>query len=209
VTRRILYLHGFASSPRGRKAQALRQILEVEGWTLEAPDLNVPSFERLDFDAMVGAGLDAARRGRPAVVVGSSLGALVALGAARAGVDAPLVLVAPALGIADRWESNLPAGDPVRVFHFGREREQPIHRAFFERMRRVDADRFAPDPPVTIVMGRLDESVPYERVEEVWRRWVASGRLAAGSRFVGLSDGDHGLGAHVTEIAREIRTAAR
>ena len=51
--RTILYLHGFASSPEGRKVSILRETLGPEGYRVVAPDLNRPSFEKLDFDAMV------------------------------------------------------------------------------------------------------------------------------------------------------------
>ena len=71
------------------------------------------------------------KRHLPAVVVGSSLGAVVALEAARIALKAPLVLIAPALGFGSRWTEKLPEGDPVRFFHFGEERELPIHRRFF------------------------------------------------------------------------------
>src|SRR5262249_30265201 len=127
----VLYLHGFASSPRGRKIAALRERLEPDGLRIVAPDLNIPSFERLDFRAMARLSFWEIKRHMPAVVVGSSLGAMVALEAARMGLKAPLVLIAPALGFGGRWMEKLPEGDPIRIFHFGDERELPIHRRFF------------------------------------------------------------------------------
>ena len=45
----VLYLHGFASSPASAKIGLLRARVEPE-IVLYTPDLNVPSFERLDFD---------------------------------------------------------------------------------------------------------------------------------------------------------------
>ena len=204
----ILYLHGFASSPAGRKIALLRRVLAPDFQVL-APDLNRPSFERLDFDAMVREAVRAATAEAPAVVVGSSLGALVALEAARRGIPAPLVLIAPALGFGRRWTEKLAPGDPVRFFHHGQERELAIHRRFFEEMTRVDVDREPPPVRVAVVMGEKDESVPFEGVRNVWRRWEDSGRLVEGSRFVAIRDGDHGLVAHVGIIAGEIRDAAR
>ena len=203
----ILYLHGFASSPSGRKVEGLRAELG-DAARLEAPDLNVPSFRRLAFDAMVGRAREAASRERPSLVVGSSLGALVALAAADVAPEAPLVLIAPALGFGRRWIEKLPAGDPVLFFHHGENREMPIHRAFFERMAASSADREPPSAPVTVLMGARDESVPIDAVREVWERWRRSGRLEPRSRFVEIPDGDHGLVAFVPEIAREIRLAA-
>jgi len=204
----VLYLHGFASSPRGRKAEALRKILEPSGFRLVAPDLNIPSFERLDFRAMSRVALWDMKRHLPAVVVGSSLGALVALEAGRTALAAPLVLIAPALGFGPRWLEKLPPGDPIPFFHHGEEKDLLIHRRFFEVMAGADADREPPGMAVTILMGRRDESVPFDLVRGVWERWEESGRLADGSRFVEIPDGDHGLTESVDRIAEEILRAA-
>lgn len=201
--RNVLYFHGFASSPHSEKVRGLRALLapDVE---LTTPDLNVPSFERLDFEAMVRLGVATGERIGPCTVVGSSLGALVALEVVRRGVARPLVLIAPALGVADAWIDHIPAGDPVEVFNHARGENAPIHRAFFEQLGRAGADREPPRVPVTIFMGRNDESVPFDRVEAVWRRWEPE--LPEGSHFVEIPEGDHGLVAHVSEIAEEIRS---
>jgi pimeloyl-ACP methyl ester carboxylesterase len=199
-----LYLHGFASSPQSGKITLLRQ----RGVELTTPDLNVPSFERLDFYAIVESVVAAARAQRPDALVGSSLGGLIALEAARRGVDAPLVLIAPALGVSDHWLSRIPDGDPISVFNYARNANAPIHRAFFEQMSRVDADRDAPTQRVTVIAGTEDESVGFAPIERTWRAWEASGKLAPGSRFIAIEGGDHGLTAHVDTIADAIRDAA-
>lgn len=204
-----LYLHGFASSPAGRKIALLRDAFAAEGVEVVAPDLNRPSFEYLDFDAMVDEAVRSAREATPSVVIGSSLGALVALGGARRGISAPLVLIAPALGFGPRWTEKLAPGDPVRFFHHGAGKELSIHRRFFEQMASVDVDRDPPPARVTVVMGENDESVPFAGVRDTWRRWESSGRLVEGSRFVAVPGGDHGLVDHVGLIAREIRASAR
>ncbi len=206
---KVLYLHGFASSPRGRKVSALAELLAPEGFQIVAPDLNAPSFQRLDFKAMTRIAVWEARIHRPDVLVGSSLGALVALEAVLRGVPVPLVLIAPALGFGARWTEKLPERKTLTFFHHGEGREMPIHRDFFERMSRVEADREAPKQPVVVLIGRKDESVPYELVGETWKRWEASGRLAHGSRFIEIEEGDHGLVDFAPRIAEEIRAAAR
>ena len=61
---------------------------------------------------------------------------------------------------------------------------------------------------VTVVMGENDESVPFAGVQQTWRRWKKSGRLAEGSRFVAIPGGDHGLVDHVGAIASEVRRLA-
>src|SRR5512140_3100746 len=106
--RRVLYFHGFASSPLSAKIVAFRPLLEPAGVELVTPDLNIPDFEHLDWDAIVAFAVEQGRRCAPAAIVGSSLGALVALEVVRRGVRAPLVLIAPALGIGARWKARLP-----------------------------------------------------------------------------------------------------
>lgn len=206
--RTVLYLHGFASSPAGRKIALLRETLPAAEYRVVAPDLNLPSFEKLDFQAMVSGALAAAKGEPPAVVVGSSLGALVALDASQRGLEAPLVLIAPALGFGRRWTEKLAPGDPVRFFHHGEGRELEIHRRFFEEMASLTVDRDAPPQPVAILMGTRDESVPFDGVYETWRRWEASGLLRMGSRFIAIPEGDHGLVDHVARIAEEVRASA-
>ena len=203
---RILYFHGFASSPRSQKVTRFRELLEPEGFVFDAPDLNVPSFETLDFDAVVALGVQRGTAAPPDVIVGSSLGSLVALAVARA-VGAPLVLIAPPLGMAAHWIARLPPGDPITVFNYARNADAPIHRAFFEQMGRVDADRDPPSQAVTVVIGRNDETVPFDGVLAKWREWEASGRLAAGSSFIAIAEGDHGLVSFAGLIAEEIRKA--
>lgn len=200
----MLYFHGFASSPKSQKVERLRGLLRPHDIVLQAHDLNIPSFAALDFDAMVARGMASVLRHPPRAIVGSSLGALVALAVSTASPAIPLVLIAPALGVSDRWISRLPAGDPILVHHHAHDAALPIHRAFFERMANVDVDRQPPGARVTVLMGTRDESVPFDRVTAVWDRWIASGQLAAGSQFVEIAGGDHGLTAYVTTIAEEI-----
>ncbi len=208
VVSAVLYLHGFASSPAGRKIALLRDALPAKEFRVVAPDLNQPSFAQLDFRLIVAAAIRAAEADPPAVVVGSSLGAMAALEASRKGLRAPLVLIAPALAFGNRWIEKLAAGDPLPFFHHGMNREVPIHRRFFEEMALVDSDRDAPRDRVTILMGAKDESVPFDGVYQTWRRWEASGGLKPGSRFIALPDGDHGLIDYVGQIADEVKAAA-
>jgi len=118
-----------------------------------------------------------------------------------------MVLVAPALGFGVRWIEKLPEGDPVPFFHHAMGREVPIHRRFFEDMASRTLEAVPPAPPVTIVMGDQDESVPFDGVWRVWEKWEGSGRLAPGSKFVRIEGGDHGLVAHAERIAEEVRQA--
>ena len=204
----VLYFHGFASSPASAKITALRPLLEPDGIVLNAPDLNIPSFEKLDFDAIVAFARELVRREPPRAIVGSSMGALIALSLAH-DVDVPLVLIAPALGVAAHWKDHIPDGDPVMMFNYARSEKAPLHRAFFEQIGRLHVDDEPPPSRVTVIMGRQDETVPCDVVAETWERWRASGKLARGSKFVELAEGDHGLVAHADAIREAIVVAAR
>ncbi len=199
----VLYFHGFASSPVSAKITSLRPLLEPHGIVLDTPDLNVPSFAELDWNAMIARALEHAHANPPAALVGSSLGALLALEVARRGVDVPMVLIAPAIGVGARWKERLPEGDPVTVWNHALNANAPIHRAFFDQMNDVDADARPPRSRVIVFMGRRDETVPFDLVEEAWHRWESIG-LAPGSRFVVFDEGDHGLTAYVDQIAQAI-----
>jgi len=202
--KKVLYLHGFASSPAGRKVGALTELLRPHGIALVAPDLNVPSFRELDFRTMANLALREAEAHAPSVIVGSSLGAVAALETSRLGASAPLLLIAPAISFGPRWTEKLPPGDPLFFFHHAEGRELPIHRSFFEDLADHDSDREPPAVPVIVVMGTDDESVPFEHVRQVWLAWEESGRLAGGSRFVPVPGGDHGLVEHAGTLAREL-----
>lgn len=204
----VLYFHGFASSPASAKITALRPLLEPHGIALNTPDLNVPSFERLDFDAMVEHALAASRATPPRAMVGSSLGALIALATARRGLHVPLVLIAPALGVARRWQTRIPDGDPVTVFNFARSADAQIHRAFYLQMASLSVDDTPPPSRVTAIMGRKDETVPFAVVEETWQQWESSGALVPGSRLIVLEEGDHGLVSEAELIRDAIVDAA-
>jgi alpha-beta hydrolase superfamily lysophospholipase len=179
-------------------------MLESRGADVVAPDLNVPSFLDLEFEAMVKVALAEWERHRPAVVVGSSLGALVAIEASRRSIHAPLLLIAPAIGFGQRWVEKLPAGDPLSFFHHSEGRDLPIRRRFFEGLAAVENDDDPPAVPVVVVMGTRDDSVPITHVREIWRRWDTSGRLIPGSRFVEIAGGDHGLVEYAPLLAENI-----
>lgn len=203
----VLYFHGFASSPKSAKIGLLRPILEPDGIELITPDLNIPQFETLDFDAMVAEGLRFAEEHAPRALVGSSLGALVALSVAKGGFPLPLVLIAPALGVARRWSEKIPDTDPVLVFNYARAEQVPIHKRFFEQMAALHVDDEPPPSKVIALIGRKDETVPFDIVDETWKSWEQAG-LAEGSRFVELEEGDHSLIGEAVTIATAIREVA-
>lgn len=100
----VIYLHGFASSSHSGKATYLGDRLEQRGVRFLAPDLNSPDFSTLTVTRMleqVRALLNSAET--PVTLIGSSLGAFVAVNAAAKWPErvARLVLMAPALDFGD------------------------------------------------------------------------------------------------------------
>ena len=115
-TPRVLYLHGFSSSPQSKKAVVFRDHLAPRGLAVHAVDLRVPALETLRVSSMIDAAAAAIDAGSPrpererAIVIGSSLGGLTAAKLAeRDARVCALVLLAPAFGFGARWRARLGA----------------------------------------------------------------------------------------------------
>lgn len=155
---RHAYLHGFASSPLARKAQALRGYYAQRGLELHTPNLNAPSFAKLTYTGMLAA-LDEfvsaleQQEGCEAGstcwrFVGSSMGGYLAARWAQLNPQRVerLILLCPAFDFAERWPQLLgqgnydrwreqghfalpdAAGIPVEV-HFGLVEDAMTHPA--------------------------------------------------------------------------------
>jgi uncharacterized protein len=98
--RHVVYLHGFASSPASSKAGRFAKELQGLGVGYSCPDFNEPEFETLTVSRMLEQTRAAvASADAPVALVGSSLGAFVAVHAAAADTTSKvdrLVLLAPA-----------------------------------------------------------------------------------------------------------------
>ena len=217
--RRLLYLHGFASSPRSSKARYFGDRALAAGMDFDCPDLNLPSFTALTVTRMIDvadASLDASKC--PVTLVGSSLGAFVALHAAarraaRLGTPSPVdsvVLLAPALELAvsladefglekmSAWEST----GVLPVFHYGDDAMAELGWDFMRDVRQYDTAAADARVPVLIYQGSRDEVVSPADVE----RW-ATGRQNVTLRMV--DDGhqllDH-LDAMWADVVRMVET---
>lgn len=153
----FLYLHGFASSPQSRKAQAFRSAFDRLGIPLEIPALDGGDFEHLTISGQLSL-IEDVLKGRPARLIGSSMGGyLAALYAAAHPEVSRLVLLAPAFAFAPRWQS----GDhkDLEVFHY---RDQIVRRVNYGLIE--DALQYAPLPdftqPALIFHGLHDDVVP-------------------------------------------------
>ncbi len=202
----VFYLHGFSSSPGSKKGAFLQERLDHHGITLHIPDLNRPSFEGLTLTAQVEEVhryLTALASPRPALFIGSSMGALVSLlyAAAHPARVERLLLVAPAfkfvgkrLAVAagsslETWESQgwLP------MSHYA---DDEIHRVGFqlvEDARGYDFDALPASLPLRVIHGAADELIPVDAT----RRWVAR---HPGVELVEIDGGSHDLGEHLGEV---------
>ena len=178
----VLYLHGFASSPASSKARRFEEELAIHGVGFACPDFNQPDFETLTVTRMLAdtrRALEAAPR-RPVAVVGSSLGAFVAVHAAEApwGRDIDrLILLAPALDfggnrlrqLGDRGLDEWRTSGRLEVFHYGDNARKHVGFQLYQDAAGFDAFRVGRGLPTLVYQGRQDESVSADMVE----RWAA------------------------------------
>lgn len=199
---RIIYLHGFASSPGSYKAVRFVERLESLGLSVEVPDLNEENFCGLTLSRQVRLleRLTAGQAPGSVVLIGSSMGAYaLALFAARSDAPACLVLMAPAFDFIRRWTAKL----GPEIVDIWRERgSMPVWHFQYEHMAPIgfglvqDAKSHPPFPdvkvPTLIFHGRGDDTVEPACSEE----YAAAHPNA---RLV-LMDSDHGLGDVIDEI---------
>ncbi len=204
---RVLYLHGFASSAKSSKAVFFARKLAERDTTLETPDLNEPDFSTLTITRMVQQVVDAIESGGPpAALIGSSLGAFVAVQTAlqRPSLVTRLVLLAPALDFGgdrmktfgDRGLAEWKASDSLNVFHYGYGRVIPVHYELYAEARGHDCMNAALTLPVQVFQGRRDTVVDPATVEG-WSRARSNVELH-------MLDDDHQLLGSLDHIWRDV-----
>ncbi len=164
---RILYLHGFASSPASSKARFFAERLRGAGALIDIPDLAAGDFEHLTISGQLRV-IERAAAGDPVALIGSSMGGyLAALYAARHPEVSRVVLLAPAFGFAGRWAERMGAGavdawrktGTVEVFHHGDNRNCPLSIALLDDgLKYEDYPDFR--QPALIFHGAQDDVVP-------------------------------------------------
>lgn len=164
---RVLYLHGFASSPESRKARFFSERLRERGVHLETPDLAKGNFSKLTITGQLQV-IEELLSDDLALLIGSSLGGyLAALYAQRYPSVSRLVLLAPAFRFHQLWMERITpeqlaawkTNDSLPVFHYGTGREEPLGYRFIE-----DASAYELLPPfrqpAMIFHGTEDTVVP-------------------------------------------------
>lgn len=205
----VLYLHGFASSARSSKATFFAAKFRDAGIELQTPDLNLPEFSTLTVSRMVAQVLEIidSRAADPIVLIGSSLGAFVAVqvALARPARVRSLILLAPALDFGgNRMKSLGEVGledwkrsDRLDIFHYGYGRMMPVHYELYADATRYDCVGAAPTMPIQVFQGRRDDAVDPVAVEQ-WARARPNVELH-------MLDDDHQLTASVELIWTEMR----
>ena len=200
----VIYLHGFASSSHSGKATYLGGRLRARGLEVEIPDLNLPDFSTLTVTRMidqVSALLE--QGGAPATVIGSSLGAFVAvnLAAKRPELVKDLVLLAPALDLRDLGGDQLDAwrrSGRLHVFHYGYGRLLSVHYELYEDALRYDTMNADVPMPTLVFQGRRDVVVNPGTVQ-AWCDRRPNAELH-------LLDDDHQLAASLPHIWEKLQT---
>lgn len=191
---RYLYLHGFASGPQSLKAQTLQKNFQNLGLPLAVPDLNQDDFTHLTLSRQLaqGAALIEAQPD-PVVVIGSSFGGLTAAWLAEQLPQVErLVLMAPAFRFLQQWLPRL--GEQrqrwqetglLPVYHYGQQRQMPLHYGFITDAQGYDDDRLQRPVPTLILHGRQDETISIQASRDyaATRPWVTLMEL----------DSDHAL----------------
>jgi pimeloyl-ACP methyl ester carboxylesterase len=206
--RHVVYLHGFASSPQSSKATRFAAELARRGVGFSCPDFNQPAFETLTVTRMLDQTREAVEAAGPGPValIGSSLGAFVAVHAAArdaTGLVDRQVLLAPAFDFGgnrlrqlgehgvDEWRRR----GRLSVFHYAWNEPRDVGFELYEDAARYDAFALGDPKPTLIVQGTRDASVDPSMVE----RWARARRNVD----LRLVDDEHQLTASMETIWAE------
>ncbi|MGB2925875.1 MAG: YqiA/YcfP family alpha/beta fold hydrolase [Limnothrix sp.] len=199
---RIIYLHGFASSPQSRKAQYFAEHI---------PDLIIPDLNQNDFGQLtISRQIEQVKALliEPSYIIGSSLGGLTAALLAEKYPDKinKIVLMAPAFQFTQNWRKRL--GEEtlkqwqevgsIPQFHYSYQEEIPLHYEFFRDAETYNNIQFSNKVPTLILHGIHDETVPISVSKDyaASKDWV---------KFIPF-ESDHGLGNCLPELLQATQT---
>lgn len=165
-----LYLHGFASAPRSKKAIDLRDRFHTLNLSLIIPDLNQNDFFSLTLTRQLQQ-CEAILTNYPGdwSIIGSSFGGLTAAWLAQHNpAIKQLVLLAPAFYFLQHWEKQLGSAQlsqwqqtgSIEVYHYGEQRSLPLSYHFWQDACHYLESDLQIDIPTLILHGTKDDIIP-------------------------------------------------
>jgi len=168
---RYIYLHGFLSGPESTKGKYFAEQMATEGVSLIRPDLKGEQPERMTLTSQLKIlEEEIARTSGTVVLLGSSLGAYLALLAAEHHRNVRrLILIAPAFEFPLRFLRLLPEeqlrqwerNGELPFFFYSLNREHPLRYDFVRDLKQYRSVELKRQLPVQIFHGVRDEVVPY------------------------------------------------
>lgn len=202
-----IYLHGFASSPKSRKAVYLQDCFAERNIQLEIPDLNQDDFSHLTLTRQIAQTAAMFEDAETSVtLIGSSFGGLTAVWLAQKYSQVKrLILLAPAFGFPSNWFDKFPEVELKQwqetgyknIYHYGENKLLPLHYEFLVDGNRYNIDELKRSLPTLIIHGKNDDVVPIE----VSRNYANKHDTV---KLIEL-DSDHGLNDVKERIWQEIQ----
>jgi pimeloyl-ACP methyl ester carboxylesterase len=164
-----------------RKGQAFDAFFSGRGFDVERLDLRLPNRNELRLSAMIEH-VEQRLANDPAILIGSSLGGLVAAHVAAGRSDVPIcVLMAPAFRFAARWRSRLGeervarwrAGERIVVPDHGGGAPLEVDYGFYEDASKIDVSTPLLAMPALVMHGRNDDVVDIQGSRDFARQSAA------------------------------------
>jgi predicted esterase YcpF (UPF0227 family) len=202
----FIYLHGFASSPKSKKAQEIGDRFSQLQIPIQIPDLNAGDFSHLTITRQLNQVKNLfPDSGQPVTLIGSSLGGLTAAHLAQQSLQVQqLVLLAPAFNFLTHWLTSLGEAtvenwqkqEYLQVYHYGVGQELPLSYNFLVDAAQYQESQLLRSIPTLILHGQHDEVIPIQASRDFARSrpWVELIEL----------NSDHALGNVIDEIWQAI-----
>lgn len=175
----VFYLHGFASSPKSRKADYLRKYLSRYNVEFKTPDLNVPSYEHITLTAQIECLSKEIKNAADGdvYIIASSMGALCALHLMSNANQAitrrvkGLMFLAPSFDFIESRRDILGADKimewqkqgSLSVYHYSLGKNVKVSSDLINDILKYDSYKVNIKVPITIIHGKQDKEVSYEQ----------------------------------------------
>jgi uncharacterized protein len=200
-----LYIHGFASGPRSRKAHYLVKKFATVGIELAIPDFNQGGFADFTITRQLQQAISYFTATEPVTIIGSSLGGWAALLLAQQYQQVEkIILLAPAFGFPELWLERLGVealqhwqeSGSLSVYHHVQQQQVPLQYQFVTDAQQYLESNLDRNLPTLILHGQSDAVVPID----LSRHFIATHPWAELIEF----DSDHSLGNVLDPIWQKI-----